>query len=265
MSERDNSTDAVTMTRGGAMAIVCMNRPHRLNVLSIELLGRLNEALVAAATDPSIRVVVLKGAGRSFSAGGDLAEFRADFEKAPKTAEDMVGRFHECIRTIRSMGKPVIAALQGSIAGGGFSLAIACDLSIASQEATFLSAYTRLGTNPDGGGSWTLTRLLGARRALELILLNDTIDANKALELGLVNQVVAADLLEPTVLDVARRLAEGPTQAFAAVKRLVHAADTSTLDQQLDQEKAGFIAATRTTDFREGITAFFERRSARFN
>jgi len=265
MSEKDNSTDAVTMTRSGAVAIVCMNCPHRLNVLSIELLGRLNEALVAVAGDRSIRAVVLKGAGRSFSAGGDLAEFRADFGKAPKTAEDMVGRFHACIRTIRDMAKPVIAALQGSIAGGGFSLAIACDLGIASQNASFLSAYTRLGTNPDGGGSWTLTRLLGARRALGLILLNDVIDANKALELGLVNQVVAADLLEPTVLDVARRLAEGPAEAFAAVKRLVHAADTSTLDQQLDQEKAGFVAATRTTDFREGITAFFERRTARFN
>jgi 2-(1,2-epoxy-1,2-dihydrophenyl)acetyl-CoA isomerase len=265
MSERDNSTDAVTMTRSDAVAIVCMNRPRRLNVLNTELLGCLNEALVAAAGDRSIRAVVLKGAGRSFSAGGDLAEFRADFGKAPKTAEDMVERFHVCIRMIRDMEKPVIAALQGSIAGGGFSLAIACDLSIASQDATFVSAYTRLGTNPDGGGSWTLTRLLGARRALGLMLLNDTIDANKALELGLVNQVVAADLLEPTVLDLARRLAEGPAQAFAAVKRLVHAADTSTLDQQLDQEKAGFVAATRTADFREGITAFFERRSARFN
>lgn len=253
------------MTRSGAVAVVCMNRPQRLNVLSIDLLGRLNEALVSAASDPAVRAVILRGAGRSFSAGGDLAEFRADFEKAPKTAEAMVGKFHACIRTIRDMAKPVIAALHGSIAGGGFSLAIACDLAIASQDATFLSAYTRLGTNTDGGGSWTLTRLLGARRALGLMLLNDTIDAGKALELGLVNQVVPADLLEARVLDVARRLAEGPAEAFAAMKRLVHAADTSTLDQQLDQEKAGFVAATRTTDFREGITAFFERRPAHFN
>lgn len=265
MNERADSTDAVTMTRSGAVAVICMNRPKRLNVLSVDLVGGLNEALVAAASDPSIRAVVLKGAGRSFSAGGDLTEFRADFEKAPKVAEDMVGRFHECIRSIRDMAKPVIAALQGSIAGGGFSLAVACDLSIASQDATFLSAYTRLGTNPDGGGSWTLTRLLGARRALGLILLNDVIDANKALELGLVNQVVPADLLESRVLDVAQRLAEGPAEAFAKVKRLVRAADTCTLDQQLDQEKAGFVAATRTPDFREGITAFFERRPARFN
>ncbi len=265
MSETNNSTDIVTMTRFGGVAVICMNRPNRLNVLSVELVGRLNEALVAVASDPSVRAVVLKGAGRSFSAGGDLAQFRADFEKAPEVAEDMVGQFHECIRAIRDMAKPVIAALQGSIAGGGFSLAVACDLSIASQDATFLSAYTRLGTNPDGGGSWTLTRLVGARRALGLILLNDVIDANKALELGLVNQVVPADVLESTVLDVAQRLAAGPAGAFAQVKRLVRAADTATLDQQLDQEKAGFVAATRTADFREGITAFFERRPGRFN
>ena len=131
MSERNDSTDAVTMTRSGAVAIVCMNRPRRLNVLSIDLLGRLNEVLVSAASEPAVRVVILKGAGRSFSAGGDLA---------------------------------VIAALHGSIAGGGFSLAIACDLAIASQDATFLSAYTRLGTNPDGQADPKAARAQASRR-----------------------------------------------------------------------------------------------------
>lgn len=252
-------------SRHGAVAIVQMNRPDRLNVQSIDLLECLDRELQAAAGNSDIRAVVLSGAGRSFSAGGDLSLFRADLARAPEVARNMVGQFHACVRTIQSMAQPVIAALHGPIAGGGFSLAIACDLAVAADDTTFLSAYTRLGTNPDGGGTWSLTHILGARRALEVMLLNETIDAAKALELGLVNRVVPAAVLEESALELATEIAEGPALAIASVKRLVRQASTATLDEQLDQEKASFVAAAGTADFREGVAAFFERRPARFN
>jgi 2-(1,2-epoxy-1,2-dihydrophenyl)acetyl-CoA isomerase len=265
MSQSDSSTAVVEVTRVGSLAIICMNDPNRLNVLSTHLLENLNAALFAVAHDASVRAVVLKGAGRSFSAGGDLSEYRADFETGPAVAETMVGNFHACIRSIRNMPKPVIGALHGAIAGGGFSLAIACDICIATESATFLSAYTRIGTTPDGGGTWTLTQLLGVRRALDLILMNGTIDAQKALELGLVNKVVPADSLESAVLELAQRLADGPASAFATAKRLVYFATTSTIDEQLDREKAAFVAASKTRDFKEGITSFFEKRPGNFD
>jgi len=264
MNEQENTSDLVLVTKTGPVAVVCMNDPRRLNVQSTRLLARLSEVLAALRSDGTVRAVVLKGAGRSFSAGGDLSEYRADFQSGPKVADEMVGHFHACIRTIRDMPQPVIGALQGAIAGGGFSLAIACDVCIAADDASFLSAYTRLGTTPDGGGTWTLTQLLGPRIALELILSNETISAARALEMGLVNKVVPHDVLDSAALEFAQRLAEGPTAAYATAKRLVYAAATSTLDKQLDREKSAFVEASGSADFAEGVSAFFERRPARF-
>jgi len=265
MSEQQSPAEpAVILAREVSVAVISMNRASRLNVLSRDLLAQLNDALVAASEDPSVRVIVLKGLGRSFCAGGDLAEFREDLRQAPAVAEQMVGRFHQCIRTMRGMPKPVIGCLQGAVAGGGFSLAMACDLSIAADNASFLSAYTRLGTNPDGGGTFTLTRLLGARRALEVIMLDDSIPAARALELGLVNRVVPSDELAASAMEMAQRLARGPAATLGVVKRLVYAAQTSSLDEQLDAEKAGFVRASSTADFQEGITSFFEKRQPRF-
>lgn len=258
------SEPAVLSTREGAVCIISMNCPARMNVLSRELLGALHAELVKANEDSTVRAIILKGSGRSFSAGGDLAEFREDFAKAHEVAEQMVGRFHQCIRTMRGMPKPVIGALHGAIAGGGFSLAMACDLSVAADSATFLSAYTRLATNPDGGGTFTLTGLLGTRRAMEVMMLDNTIPAARALELGLVNRVVPAGTLEASAMDMARRLANGPATALGTAKRLVYAAQNATLHEQLDAEKASFISASRSDDFKEGVSAFFEKRAPRF-
>ena len=258
------SDKIVIVEHQGAVAIVTMNVPARLNALGIDLMSELSQVLGVVGANAEIRAVVLRGAGRSFSGGGDLALFQAAFDEAPVTAGRMIDEFHACIRQIRDMPKPVIAALQGPIAGGGLSLAIACDFCIASEDATFLSAYTRLAINPDGGGTWSLTRLLGPRRALEFILLNEALDAHKALEWGLVNRVVSADRLDGAVAEMASRLAREPAGAIASVKRLVHLATTCSLDEQLDREKEGFVAGAATEDFRKGVSAFFARRSARF-
>lgn len=241
-----------------------LNLEKRLNVLSIELLTALHAALERAAKDQKVKVVILSGVGRSFSAGGDLSQFRDDLEGAPRTAERMVSQFHRCVHLMQEMPKPIIGALQGPVAGGGFSLALACDLGIAAEGTTFVSAYSRLGINPDGGGSWQLVRFLGRRRALEVLLLNETLSAERAYELGFVNRVVAASDLDAEVEKIATRLAKESFRATASIKSLVRLANVSSLEEQLDREQRYFVEGAGTSDFKEGITAFFERRSPCF-
>ena len=181
-----------------------------------------------------------------------------------RPATRLIDLFHKAIGAMRAMPQPIIAALQGPVAGGGLGLAMACDLAIAADNATFLSAYTKIGTSPDGGTTWSLTRLLGPRLAMEMMLTNDPMDAATALRLGLVNKVVPADQLETETLALAARIAGGANGANAAVKRLVGLATTGTLADQLAAEKASFIERAGSADFREGISAFIERRPARF-
>ncbi len=258
------TNESVLLDRQGAVVRLTMNRPDVLNVLDEDLAERLAGALIEAGRDRAVRAVVLGGAGRSFMAGGDLSRFRADLDAAPATAARLIERFHVVVRAIAAMPKPVVAAIQGPVAGGGVGLALACDLVVAAQDCTLLSAYTKLGTSPDGGTTWSLTRLLGPKRALAFMLLNERIDAETALRLGLVNAVVPAADLMGAATEMAERLAAGAAGAGAAVKRLVREAATGDFDAQLDLERDGFTRAAGTPDFREGITAFFERRAPRF-
>jgi 2-(1,2-epoxy-1,2-dihydrophenyl)acetyl-CoA isomerase len=248
----------------GGVAIIRLNRPRQLNVLDPALGRGLVAAVGDAARDPEVRAVVLAGNGRSFCAGGDLGAFHRDLAAAPETATGLIDLFHTALRGIASMPKPVIAAVQGPVAGGGFSLAVACDMVVAAEDATFLAAYTKLGTSPDGGLTWSLTRLIGARRAFDLILTNQRIDAPTALAWGLVNRVVPAAEVEAEALALAGMFEHASTGATAAVKRLVGEAAGQSYDAQLDAEKASFIDRAATADFREGISAFVERRPAVF-
>ncbi|GGC52876.1 enoyl-CoA hydratase/isomerase family protein [Chelatococcus reniformis] len=261
---RAPSTDALLVERREAVAYLTMNRPRVLNVLDETLAAAMATAFASVADDPSVRAVVLAGAGRSFMAGGDLALFHADLAAAPATAAELIDRFHAVMRSIRRMPKPVIAAIHGPVAGGGVGLALACDLVIAADDTTLRSAYTKLGTSPDGGTTWSLTRLLGPRRAVELMLLNEPIDAADALRLGLVNRVVTKADLMPAATALAERLTRTAAGADAAVKRLVQQAVEGSFDRQLDLEKDSFVGLAGTADFREGISAFIEKRGARF-
>jgi 2-(1,2-epoxy-1,2-dihydrophenyl)acetyl-CoA isomerase len=258
------SEEVVVVSIEGPVATVRLNRPKQLNVLNVAM----GEGLVAAMTDlaanKKVRVVVLAGAGRSFMAGGDLSLFHQDLEGAPAAAAHLIELFHKALSTMRTMPQPVIAALQGPVAGGGLGLALACDLAIAADNATFMSAFTKLGTSPDSGTTWSLTRLVGPRLALEMMLTNDPLDAATALRLGLVNRVVPAETLEAEVQALAGRIAAGAHGATAAVKRLVGQAMTNSFTEQLAAEKASFVERAGTADFREGIAAFMERRPARF-
>lgn len=258
------SEEMVVIERQGAVLTVTMNRPRVLNILDEALADALLAAFAPIAADSTIKAVVLAGAGRSFMAGGDLSRFHADLANAPATAGLLIDRFHALMRLIKAMPQPVIAAVQGPVAGGGVGLALACDIVIAAQGASFLSAYTKLGTNPDGGTTWSLARLLGPRRALEFVLLNEAMDAETALHLGLVNRVVPDSELAEAALAIAGRLSQGSFGANKASKALVQAAMEGTFDEQLDLEKRAFAANAGTADFREGIQAFFQKRAPRF-
>ena len=254
----------VLLTTEPGIARVTLNRPDRLNALNHDLATRLAEVLEGLERDPALRAVTLMGAGRAFMAGGDVAMFKAAGNNAPEIIGQLIGLFHRIIRAIRRLRAPVVAGVHGAAAGGGLGLALACDFVIASEDATFVPAYTKLGTNPDGGTTWTVTRLLGPRRALEWLMLGEAKDARAARDMGLINRVVANDELAATVDSLARRIASGPVTAHAVLKRLVDQAPYAQLDAQLDAERDGFIRAAATADFREGVQAFFERRQPQF-
>ena len=248
----------------GAVATITMNRPAQLNALNRDLAFALRDAVKRAAEDETIRAVRIQGEGRAFMAGGDVGMFAENFDAAPETIGHLIEAFHGIVTTIRTMPKPVIAVLQGAVAGGGLGLALACDVAIAADNVVMISAYTKLGTSPDGGTTWSVTQALGARRAIEFIMLNDPLDAKGALALGFVNRVVPLADLETESMAYALRFVAGSKGANAAVKRLVHAAAEGQFASQLALERASFIERAGTADFQEGVTAFIEKRPTRF-
>lgn len=254
----------VLLERHGAVAVIRLNRPDRLNAVDGEMIEAIRTALAGVRDDAAIRSAVLIGNGRCFMAGADLSVFHRDLATASQVAAGLIDGFHGMLRELRAMAKPVIAAVAGNVAGGGVGLALACDLAMMADDARLISGYSKLGTSPDAGTTWSLTRAVGARRALELMCLNTPVSAQEALALGLVNRVVPAAELAEQAIDMARRLAEGAPLAIARIKSLVETAGTSGFDSQLDHERASFIACAATDDFREGVSAFFERRPPRF-
>ena len=266
----DSATPApVLLSREGAVATLTLNRPAALNALDMAMMDALVAHAAALAADTTLRVVVLRGAGPHFMAGGDLRTFAERLAAAPaeRHAEfrRIVDRVHAAIEHLHRMPHPVIGALHGAVAGFGLSLAAACDLAIAADDAYFASAYRQIGLTPDGGGSWSLPRIVGMRKALEIHLLSERFDAREAWRIGLVNRVVARDALDATVGELARSIAEGPALALRNVKRLVRDASQRTLSEQLRAEAESFAQCAATEDFVEGIGAFLEKRRPRFS
>jgi len=248
----------------GGIARITLNRPDRLNALDHNLAVALATTLEGLERDPTLRAVTLMGAGRMFMAGGDITVFKRAGNDAPKVIGELIDLFHRIIRAIRRLNAPVVAGVHGAAAGGAVGLALACDFVIASEDASFVPAYTKLGTSPDGGTTWSVTRLLGPQRALEWLMLGEAIDARTAKEMGLVFRVVPKDALAGEVDALARRIASGPPTAQASLKHLIDQSLHSSLDAQLDAERAGFVRAAGTADFREGVSAFLERRQPQF-
>ncbi len=241
------------------VATLTLNRPERLNAFSPEMTALLIAALTRLNTDSAVGAILLTGAGRGFCAGGDVKRMSTATETLEERQESLRTR-HQVITLLRTIGKVVIAAVNGPAAGAGFSLALACDLRIAAQSARFRTAFAGMGYSGDFGGTWSLTRLVGTAKARELYYLDPVIDAAEAERLGLVTRVVEDAALLDTARTMARRIADGPRIAFGIMKRNLHAAETEPLQTVLDMEAAGQARAGMTEDHREAAQAFVEKR-----
>ena len=256
-------TDGLRVEIDGPVATLTLDRPDALNALTVPVKLALREALGSLAGDRSVRAVILTGAGRAFCAGQDLAE-REQPDAAPLEAE-VRERYNPIIRALRSMGQPVIAAVNGVAAGAGASLAFACDLRIAAEEARFVLAFGRIGLVPDSGATWFLPRIVGPAKATELALLGDAVDAAEALRIGLVSRVVPGDQLMAEARSIAGRLADGAPLALSLTKAALQRSLTIDLDQALEGEAKLQGIAGASADHAEGLAAFREKRAPRFS
>jgi 2-(1,2-epoxy-1,2-dihydrophenyl)acetyl-CoA isomerase len=240
-----------------------LNRPEALNAFNAEMKEALLAAFRDAARDKAIRVVILTGAGRAFSAGQDLKESRAP--DAPDLGAELRTRYNPLMLAMRRLEKPIIGAVNGVAAGAGCSVALACDVRIASQTASFIEVFGRVGLAPDSGSSWFLPRLVGTARAAEMILTGEPVDAATAERIGLVNRVVPDDQLMVEAGALAARLARAAPLALALAKRALNRALEASLEDQLQYEAQLQSIAGRSHDFAEGVAAFVEKRSPHFS
>ncbi|UHJ66700.1 enoyl-CoA hydratase/isomerase family protein [Melaminivora jejuensis] len=247
--------------RQGAIATLTFNRPEALNALDVATAQALLAALQGLARDGGVRAVLLRGAGRAFVAGGDLATLRAD---PVQGARALLEPLNAALLVLQQLDAPVIAQVHGAAAGAGLSLMLMCDFVLAAEGTKFNLAYINLGTSCDVGASWALPRLVGLRQALEIALLGETFAADDALRLGLVNRVLPAAELDTAARAFAERIASGPTVAYGHMRRLMRTSLDRDLAAQLAAEAQSFDACARTADLREGIEAFFAKRAPQF-
>src|ERR671918_655394 len=250
----------------GGILTITLNRPDKLNALTGAMSDELLDVFTTVRDDPAVRALVVTGAGRGFCAGQDLAEFEEAYRSGerPDIRDHLVRTYHRLIPRVVETPKPVIAAVNGVAAGAGVSLAVACDLRIASEDARFTQAFVKIGLVPDSGGTWLLPRVIGYARALELSITGEVIDAETALEIGLVNRVVDGDALEDEVSGLAARLAAMPTAAIGETKALLREAALLDLDAALHAEAEAQARMGQTDDHLEGVMAFAEKREPRF-
>ncbi len=247
------------------IATITFNRPQVMNALDAPSLRMFGALCERAECDRAARVVVVRGAGAAFLAGGDVGSFKAQLANISGTVLDLTGELHRGILALRRAPKPVIASVHGAVAGAGMSIMMACDLIVAADDTQFSMAYSRIATSPDGGASWFLPRLVGYQKAMELLLLSDGVDAATLQALGVVNRVVAPAALASATLKLAQRLAAGPAGAYAETKGLVNASMNQDLTQHLAAEGAAFARCAAQADFAEGVSAFVEKRKAVFS
>jgi 2-(1,2-epoxy-1,2-dihydrophenyl)acetyl-CoA isomerase len=250
----------VELSREGGVLTVTLNRPDVLNAFD-SAMHRAFAAALREARSPEVRAVLVTGAGRGFCVGQDVTEFG---EASGRIGDHLRENYHPNVLALRALEKPVIAAVNGAAAGAGLSLACACDLRLASEDALFVPAFIGLGLVPDSGGSYFVARLLGPARAFEWMSSNRRLSAAEALAWGLASEVVPADALAGRAAEVAGRYASAPTRGIGMTKRLFERAATATLEEQLELEAQLQSAAAQTEDFAEGVAAFLEKREPRF-
>ena len=247
--------------REGAVATLRFNRPAALNALDVAMAEGFLAAVQDIAADKSVRAVLLSGAGKGFMAGGDLAVLQADPQGGAKA---LIGPLHEALVVLAGIDAPVVAQVHGVAAGAGLSLMLQADFVLAAEGTRFNLAYVNIGASCDVGASWALPRWVGLRRALEIAMLGDMLDAAAAERMGLINRVVPADTLESEAMALAQRLANGPTVALGQLRRLMRGSFDRALPEQLDAESAAFQVCAASDDFRTGVDAFFARAKPAF-
>lgn len=260
------SFETVLYELNGAVATITMNRPEALNALSRKLSLDLRAAIERAIQD-KVRAVVLTGSGRAFCSGGDLREMRAMGEQEGSIEAFLdapLKALHDVVLLIRETPVPFIAAVNGICAGAGTNFALACDLVIAAEDAVFTEAFVRIGLSPDCGGTFFLPRIIGEKRAAEMFMTGGTLDAARAETIGMINAVVPAGDLMEQAGKLASHLADGPTGSFGRIKRMLNASYANDLRSQLELEAECQLESGRSSDFREGVTAFFDKRTPIF-
>ncbi len=258
-------SDLIAVAIDGPVGTVTLNRPDKLNALTADMVGELAEALTTLAGTQAVRAIVVTGAGRAFCAGADVGLLRSLIERGDEaTGRRLVDSLRRVAHAIRQAPQPVVAAVNGVAAGGGANLALACDLRIAADTAQIGQVFMKIGLHPDFGGTYWLPRLVGASRALELFLDAELVGAAEAERLGLFNRVVPAGRLAAEAAAWAQRIAAAPPLAVRRAKQAVYKSEGATLDQMLDYELEAQVACFRSADGKEGLTAFFEKRSPKF-
>lgn len=255
-------TMSIEVSIDGAVQIIKLNRPDVLNSFNREMALALQEALDNARHNSRIRAVLLTANGKAFCAGQDLSE--AIDASGPGIENIVLEHYNPIITRLRHIEKPVVCAVNGVAAGAGANIALACDIVIASEQASFIQAFSKIGLIPDSGGTFFLPRLVGAQRALALMLLGDKVPAVDALQMGMLYKVTAADKLMDDALAIAHKLAAMPTKALAYTKQLVYKSVNSNLEDQLNAEAEMQVKSAATFDYNEGVNAFLEKRPAVF-
>jgi 2-(1,2-epoxy-1,2-dihydrophenyl)acetyl-CoA isomerase len=256
--------DTLLFALADGVATITLNRPDAANAMSPQCAAELADVALRCDDDPSVRAVVITGTGRMFCAGGDLGAFAEAGEGSKSLLKKMAGDLHMGLSRFARMSAPVIGAVNGTAAGAGFSLVMACDLAVAAESAVFTMAYTNAGLSPDGGSTFYMPRKIGDRRTRELMLTNRVLKAQEALSWGIVNDVVPDDQVRDRAMDLAGRLAAGPTLAFGALKNLLNGSFDQTLESQMELEARAIGEMSATADGQEGIRAFLEKRKPVF-
>lgn len=254
---KTTETDDLLVALEDGIMELTLNRPHALNAFSPEMMKGLRDAFTQADEDDAVKVVVIRGAGRSFSAGGDVKTMGV---AAPIAVYDHIGYLNELIKQMRSLEKPVIAAVHGFAAGAGFNLALACDLIVAAEDTSFILSFAQVGLVSDGGGHFFIPRALTPYQAKELLFKGESLDAKTAQQWGLVNHVYPLSEMEEQTREYAKSFTKQPTKAIGLMKRLTNLADTATLSDILEAERTTQAMMVTTNDHQEGVAAFKEKR-----
>jgi 2-(1,2-epoxy-1,2-dihydrophenyl)acetyl-CoA isomerase len=265
--ELSMSFETVTYELNKTVATVAMNRPDALNALSRQLTADLNDAIRQAMAE-NARAIILTGNGRAFCSGGDLREMKAMWESEGRIEaflEDPLAALHDVIKLIRETPIPFIAAVNGVCAGAGVNFALACDIIIAAEDASFREAFVRVGLSPDCGGTFFLPRAIGEKLAAELMMTGDAITAQRALQIGMINSIASEGDLMTDAGKMAAKLAAGPTATIGRIKHMLNESFSNDLTAQLTLEHDCQLASGRSEDFKEGIDAFFEKRPQNFS